>query len=60
MNKIINFIESEWYRPIMVTVAFVIIFTWSAIVLAIAEKRDAPRIETQTQSWKAQGYPIGE
>ena len=60
MNKIINFIESEWYRPIMVTVAFVIIFTWSAIVLAIAEKREAHRIETQTQSWKAQGYPIGE
>ncbi len=60
MNKIINFIESEWYRPIMVTVAFVIIFTWSAIVLAIAEKRESHRIETQTQSWKAQGYPIGE
>jgi len=60
MNKIINFIESEWYRPIMVTVAFVIIFTWSAIVLAIAEKRESHRIETQTQSWKAQGNPIGE
>ena len=58
MNKIINFIESEWYRPIMVTVAFVIIFTWSAIVLAIAEKREAHRIDTQRQAWIDEGYPM--
>ena len=60
MKKLINFIESEWYRPIMIAIASVIVFVWCAVVLAIAEDREKNRIELQTQSWKDQGYPIGK
>jgi hypothetical protein len=59
MNKIINFIESEWSRPAIV--CFVIfLFFFFAFFLSLAEKREANRIELQTQSWKDQGYPIGK
>ena len=59
MNKIINFIESEWSRPAIV--CFVIfLFFFFAFFLSLAEKREANRIELQTQSWKDQGYPIYE
>ena len=59
MNKLINFIESEWSRPAIV--CFIIFFfCLFAFFLSLAEKREAHRIETQTQSWKDQGYPIGK
>jgi hypothetical protein len=59
MNKIINFIESEWSRPAIVcfTIFLFFFFAW---FLSLAESRETNRIETQTQSWKDQGYPIGE
>ncbi len=60
MKKLINFIESEWYRPVIISIASVIVFVWCAVVLAIAENREKNRIELQTQAWIEQGYPIGE
>ena len=59
MNKIINFIESEWSRPAIVcfTIFLFFFFTW---FLSLAEKREANRTEAQRQAWIEQGYPIGE
>ena len=59
MNKIINFIESEWSRPAIVcfTIFLFFFFAW---FLSLSESRETNRIETQTQSWKDQGYPIGK
>ena len=59
MNKLINFIESEWSRPAIVCFT-IFLFFFFTFFLSLAEKREAHRIETQTQSWKDQGYPIGE
>jgi hypothetical protein len=59
MKKLINFIESEWSRPAIVCFA-VFLFFFFAFFLSLADKRETNRIETQTQSWKDQGYPIGE
>ena len=59
MNKIINFIESEWSRPAIVCFTILLMFFFVGC-LSLAEKREAHRIETQTQSWKDQGYPIGK
>ena len=59
MNKLINFIESEWSRPAIVCFT-IFLFFFFASFHSIAEKREAHRIETQTQSWKEQGYPIGK
>ena len=57
--KIINFIESEWSRPAIVCFTIFLMFFFT-FFLSLAEKREAHRIETQTQSWKDQGYPIGQ
>ena len=57
MNKIINFIESEWYRPAIVCFTIFLMFFFLGC-LSIAEKREANRIEKQTESWIEQGYPI--
>jgi hypothetical protein len=59
MKKLINFIESEWSRPAIVCFA-VFLFFFFAFFLSLADKRETNRIETQTQSWKDQGYPIGK
>jgi len=59
MKKLINFIESEWSRPAIVCFT-IFLFFFFVFFLSLADKREANRIETQTQSWKDQGYPIGE
>ena len=56
MNKIINFIESEWSRPAIVCFV-ILLFFFFAWVLALAEKREAHRVQIQMQSWKENGYP---
>ena len=57
MNKLINFIESEWSRPAIV--CFVIfLFCFFGFFLSLAEKREAHRIETQRQAWIDEGYPM--
>ena len=57
MNKIINFIESEWSRPAIVCFT-IFLFFFFALFLSLADKREANRIEKQTESWIEQGYPI--
>ena len=59
MNKIINFIESEWSRPAIVCFT-IFLFFFFAFFLSLAEKREANRIDEQRQAWIDQGYPIGK
>ena len=57
MNKLINFIESEWSRP--ATVCFVIfLMFFFTFFLSLADKREANRIDAQRQAWIEQGYDI--
>jgi hypothetical protein len=55
MNKLINFIESEWSRPAIVCFTIFLMFFFYGC-LSIAEKREANRIEAQRQAWIKQGY----
>jgi hypothetical protein len=56
-DKIINFIESEWYRPVIVVFAMVLVLIFT-ILLGL--EREEKRLLLQEQSWKQQGYKIGE
>ena len=59
MNKLINFIESEWSRPAIVCFTIFLMFFFT-FFLALAEKKEANRIDEQRQAWIDQGYPIGK
>ena len=57
MDKIINFIESEWSRPAIVCFVILLMFFFVGC-LSLAEKREANRIDAQRQAWIEQGYDI--
>ena len=57
MNKLINFIESEWSRPAIVCFT-IFLFCFFAFLFSLADKREANRIEAQRQAWIKQGYDI--
>ncbi len=59
MNKLINFIESEWSRPAIVCFTIFLVFFFT-FFLSLADKREANRIDAQRQALIEQGYPIGE
>jgi hypothetical protein len=46
MNKLINFIESEWSRPAIVCFTIFLMFFFT-FFLSLAEKREANRIDEQ-------------
>ena len=62
-DKIINFIESEWYRPVIAffAIALGLMFTiFFGSRLDDIVEREEKRLLLQEQSWKQQGYKIGE
>lgn len=56
-DKIINFIESEWYRPVLVVFAMVSVLIFTVL---LGLEREEKRLLLQEKSWIEQGYQIGE
>jgi hypothetical protein len=56
-DKIINFIEGEWYRPVIAVFAMVLVLIFTVL---LGLEREEKRLLLQEQSWKQQGYKIGE
>lgn len=56
-DKIINFIEGEWYRPAVIVLAMTLVLIFTVL---LGLEREEKRILLQEKTWIKQGYPIGE